>query len=262
MTQPPPDDGADDGVVSAEPLGFAMADPVRQRRTSATGFLIDAFRRRRIGRATLSGLTIVLFLAGVGMFAYPFITDVYTSQVVQKGLQEEFDEIQVASFEEWEAEVAGETGKPLTKIVLPKLDVATLVVEGTSPSALRAGAGHYPNTPLPGQVGNVAIAGHRTTYGRPFNRLDQMRPGDDVWLVTPVADHRYVVVSAREAGWIANPYITTPKDWSVVAPTSDASLTLTTCHPKGSAAERLVLRAELAETFEAGYYDRTVAAAA
>jgi sortase A len=111
-------------------------------------------------------------------------------------------------------------------------------------------------------VGNVAIAGHRTTYGRPFNRLDQMRPGDDVWLMTPVGDYRYVVVDASEVGWVANPLITLPKDWSVIAPTSNASLTLTTCHPKGSAAERLIVRAQLEETFEAGYYDREVATAA
>ena len=51
------------------------------------------------------------------------------------------------------------------------------MVEGTSPEALRAGAGHYPETPLPGQAGNVAIAGHRTTYGKPFNRLDEVAPG-------------------------------------------------------------------------------------
>lgn len=245
------------------PFGFEMPEPVRQRRTSASGFLLDAFRRRRSGRALLSALTGILFLSGAGMFAYPFFTDLYTEQVVQNRLEDEFDRIQVQTFEEWEAEIVGATGKPLTKIVMPDIGVETLVVEGTSPAALRAGAGHYPNTPLPGQVGNVAIAGHRTTFGRPFNRVDELEQGAVVWLVTPVGDFEYRV-SAPPDGWVdgngnpANPYITDPKDWSVIAPTANATLTLTTCHPKGSAKERLIVRAELVESHPPGYYDTQV----
>ncbi len=241
--------------------GFAMADPITAPRTSVSGFLLDALRRRRSGRALLSSLTTLLFIAGAGMFTYPFFTDVYTEQLVQRQLEDQFVRIEVDTFDEWEATIEGETGAPVTKIVIPKLGVETLVVEGTSPAALRAGAGHYPNTPLPGQVGNVAIAGHRTTYGRPFNRLDELSPGDEIWLVTPVGDYLYTLPSGSTLGWSSNPYVTHPKDWSVIAPTpAVASVTLTTCHPKGSARERLIVRATLAESHAAGYYDANVAA--
>jgi sortase A len=86
--------------------------------------------------------------------------------------------------------------------------------------------------------GNGAIAGHRTTYGRPFHNLDLLKPGDDVILTTPIGSCTYEVVK--------QPFIVAPTDLSVVAPTPDALLTLTTCHPKGSAAKRLVVQAALA----------------
>ena len=77
-----------------------------------------------------------------------------------------------------------------------------MVVEGTGASALRAGAGHYPNTPLPGEEGNVAIAGHRTTYGKPFANLDRLKPGDEIILETPVGKYTYKV--SRD------PFVVTP----------------------------------------------------
>lgn len=235
--------------------GFAMPETPAPTSSSASGFLVDALRRRKAGRRLLSALTALLFLGGAGMFAYPFFTDLYTEQVVQQRLEDEYVRIQadVSSVEEWEQNVKGQDGRALTRIIIPKLGVDTLVVEGTSSAALRAGAGHYPDTPLPGQAGNVAIAGHRTTYGKPFNRLDELGPGDEVWLLTPVGDYRYVVGEAPP-GWNANPYITHPKDWSVVKETETPSLTLTTCHPKGSARQRLVLRATLAASEPPGTY--------
>ena len=113
-------------------------------------------------------------------------------------------------------------------------------MQGTSPSALRAGAGHYPNTPLPGQLGNVAIAGHRTTYGHPFNRIDELKVGNQVILTTPVGRYTYAVSRP--------PFVTDPFDWTVVSPTKDAELTLTACHPKGSARQRIIIRAKLVKT--------------
>jgi sortase A len=246
-------------------VGFAYDPGVTPRRTSASAFLVDALRRRPAGRALVSGLTILLFLGGSGMFAYPFFTDVYTDRVVQQQLADEYGQIEAGSVEEWQENVR--SGSPLTKIVIPALEVETLVVAGTSPAALRAGAGHYPNTPLPGQVGNVGIAGHRTTYGRPFNRIDELQEGDEIWLLTPVGDHRYVVTGPPGDG-DCTPFdgapgapagtatcITHPRDWSVVAPSDEALLTLTSCHPKGSAAQRIVARAALAESFAAGTWE-------
>lgn len=233
-----------------------MPEPSGRRPANAAGFLIDALRRRKAGRRLLSGLTVLLFLGGAGMFAYPFFTDIYTEQVIQSRLEDEYVRIEqeVTTVEEWIQTVEGHDGRALTQIVIPKLGVDTLVVEGTSSAALRAGAGHYPNTALPGQSGNVAIAGHRTTYGKPFNRVDELRPGDEIWLLTPIGDFKYVV-SEPPPGWGANPYITHPRDWSVVEPTDTPSLTLTTCHPKGSARERLIVRADLVASEPPGTYE-------
>ncbi len=239
-------------------------DPEVVGRTSPSGFLLDALRRRPAGRAVVSGLTVLLFLGGSGMFAYPFFTDLYTDQVLQGRLSDEFVGIEVDGYDDWEASVS--SGDALTRIAIPGVDVDTVVVSGTSPAALRAGAGHYPSTVLPGQDGNVGIAGHRTTYGRPFNRIDEMAVGDEVWLQTPVGDFEYVV-SAPPTGGDCRAYsemndqrpdsaacVTHPRDWSVVDETDDAVLTLTSCHPKGSAEQRIIIRAELAERHPPGTY--------
>lgn len=239
--------------------GFRYDPGVAVRRPSPSGFVLDAVRRRRGGRALVSGLTVLLFLAGTGLFAYPLFTDLYTDQILQGRLSDQFASIQVDDADAW-SETARESGAPLTRVVIPAIDVDTVVVSGTSPAALRAGAGHYPNTPLPGEVGNVGIAGHRTTYGRPFNRVDELDAGDEIWLLTPVGDHRYVV-SDPDPDVGENPWVTGPNDWGVVAPADDALLTLTTCHPKGSAAQRLIVRAELDESFDAGGYQRVRQAA-
>ncbi|MFT5222295.1 MAG: sortase A [Glaciecola sp.] len=264
--------------------GLAFPDPITNaRRTTPMGFMLDAIRRRPVGRTILSSLTTILFIAGAGMFTYPFFTDVYTTQILQSRLADELVQIDVDvnTESEWVQTVAGQVGRPVTTINIPALELEMIVVEGTSPDALRAGAGHYPNTPLPGQAGNVAIAGHRTTYGRPFNRIDELSEGDFIWLSTPVGDHRYVV--ARPDYWDyskINPdsagYITDPRDWTVIAapgnessnssaPTAgvggagagngDYWLTLTTCHPKGSAAQRLIVRATLGQSFPPGTYE-------
>jgi sortase A len=244
-----------------EPEGFAIADPVISGAGSASGFVLDALRQRRAGRRILSAVIGLLFVSGAGMFAYPFFTDVYTGQVVQRQLSEEFERfqnVQIETFDDYRANV--ETGRALTKIVIPAIGVETLVVEGTSPEALRAGAGHYPTTALPGEQGNVGIAGHRTTYGRPFNLLDQLGRDDRVWLITPIGEYEYAVAPTPE-GWSSNPYITHPNDWGVVQPTAEASLTLTTCHPKGSAAQRLIVRARLVGSHPPGTYRAARAAA-
>jgi sortase A len=237
-----------------QPRGLAMPDPLGDhppRGTGAFAYLLDALRVRPVGKRALSTLSVLLFLGGAGMFAYPLATDVYAGQVVQVQLEEAFDAPGVR--EAYESRTV-RSGDPLTKIVIPGIDVEALVVEGTSPAALRAGAGHYPTTPLPGEDGNVAIAGHRTTYGKPFNRIDELEIGAEVQLETPLATHVYRVVAAPED--VARPcptgacWITVPTDWGVVGPMDGAMLTLTTCHPKGSARERLIIRAELVDTIE------------
>lgn len=259
-------DGATEGTSTPGGLSFDVED--RSRRSTPTGFVLDAVRRRESGRQAMSVLTTVLFVAGAALFTWPILTDVYTNEIVQDQLAEEFAlfDTSVETFDDYAAAVSGNDGVALTKIAIPDIGIETLVVEGTTPSALRAGAGHYSETPLPGQVGNVAIAGHRTTYGRPFNRLDELDVGDTIWLVTPVGDHQYRIVG-DPASPDCDPTeraacITDPGDWSVVTPPEDSSaslLTLTTCHPKGSAAQRLIIRAELVESHPEGTFDAQTA---
>lgn len=238
------------------PVGLLTADPVNgqaTRPTSQVGYLMDALRVRPLGRRVLSLASVLLFVVGAGMFAWPFFTDVYSEQVIQRPLEQQFE---TPEFRETYVTRTVQAGDPLTKIVISSIDVDAIVVHGTSPVALRAGAGHYPNTPLPGEVGNVGIAGHRTTYGKPFNRLDEVEIGQEIRLETPVAVHTYRVVAAPQDAPAPCPngacWITNPQDWGVVGPTEDALLTLTTCHPKGSARQRLILRAELVESVPDG----------
>lgn len=173
----------------------------------------------------------MLLLGGLGLVGYPFFTNVYqgqvqgqlTRQITSPELKQAYQERKV------------QTGDSLTRIRVPRLGVNAVVVEGVTPSALRAGAGHYPQTALPCDIGNVAIAGHRTTYGRPFGNLDQLKVGDTIELSTPVGSCVYSIDKA--------PFVTAPNDLSVLEPTSSKTVTLTTCHPKGSAAQRLIVQA-------------------
>ena len=184
-------------------------------------------------------------IAGAGMLAYPLATHVYSS-TKQRSLDAEF--LTPEFKRNFQAGQIVE-GQVLTRIVIERLGVNALIVEGTEPKALRAGAGHYRKTALPCQTGNVGIAGHRTTYGKPFSRVDELSAGDTISLVTPERSCDYVVVEGergkRRPRRGAAAWITHPNDGAVLGPLPGSMLTLTTCHPKGSARERLILRAQL-----------------
>ena len=130
------------------------------------------------------------------------------------------------------------SGEAVAVIKIPKIGVEQAVVEGTGVGDLRKGPGHYRNTPLPGQPGNAAIAGHRTTYGAPFNRIDELAPGDPILVTTLQGNFKYVVSEA--------PFPVSPSKNDVLFNKSDNRLTLTTCHPKYSAEKRLIVVATLA----------------
>ena len=194
--------------------------------------LIQYLRTHQWARRGLSLLSLALLGTAVGLLGYPVYTNMYHNRV-QSQLKDQF-----ASAELKQAYEAGTVaiGDSLTRIKIPKLGVDTIVVEGTTASALRAGAGHYPNTPLPCEAGNVSIAGHRTTYGKPFANVDRLTTGDTIILETPVGSCTYEVERA--------PYIVSPRDLSVVADdVSRKTLTLTSCHPKHSAKQRIIIKA-------------------
>jgi sortase A len=194
--------------------------------------LIRFLRSHPWARRSLSLVSVGLLVTAVILLGYPLYTNLYQSRV-----QSRLDR-QLASPELKQAyrDRTFKIGDSLTRIKIPAIDVDVVVVEGTSASALRAGAGHYPATPLPCEDGNVAIAGHRTTYGKPFANVDRLKEGDSIVLETPIGSCTYEV--SRE------PFRVKPNNVSVVAndPTK-RTLTLTTCHPKGSAAERLIIKA-------------------
>jgi sortase A len=130
-------------------------------------------------------------------------------------------------------------GEAVALLRIPRIGVDKAVVEGVSRADLRKGPGHYPGTPLPGQPGNAAIAGHRTTYGAPFYRLDSLSPGDVISVTTRQGEFRYVVERKQ---------VVRPSEGAALASTPDSRLTLTTCHPRFSARQRLVVTATLQGT--------------
>jgi sortase A len=136
-------------------------------------------------------------------------------------------------------------GDPLGRLRIPLIDLDRLVQQGTRGSAsldpgadralLRNGPVHYGVTPLPGAGKPFAVAGHRTTYGAPFYKLDRLKRGDRIYLDTPYARFRYEVAKTT---------VVLPNDVSVLRDRG-YGLVLTTCTPPYSASHRLVVWAEL-----------------
>jgi sortase A len=131
-------------------------------------------------------------------------------------------------------------GDALARIEIPKIGLDDIVVAGVKVEDLRKGPGHFPDTPLPGEIGNVGIAGHRTTWGAPFQQVDELEQGDEI-VLTNLLGMRFVYR-------VTETLIVKPSDVWVVDPTTDAQLTLTSCHPEYSARERIVIKAVLDET--------------
>lgn len=134
-------------------------------------------------------------------------------------------------------------GEVLGKIEIPRIGLTAFVIEGVSDSDLHNGPGHYPATPLPGQQGNAAIAGHRTTYGAPFARIDELAPGDPIKVTTLQGTFTYAVTRQDDG---SGHIIVSPSATEVLNEVSGKNLlTLTACHPKYSASKRIIVFAEL-----------------
>ncbi|WP_240489805.1 class E sortase [Actinomadura atramentaria] len=187
-----------------------------------------------------AGLVLILF------FAYELWgTGAYTAQ--------QQDRLDAALRKSWTApKVTTEKvslGQGLALIRIPRLGKKYhyVVIEGVSRADLRKGPGHYPGTALPGGVGNFVVSGHRTTYSAPFNRVGELRSGDKILIDTREAQYTYEVTGLK---------IVKPTEVDVTAPVpfhpgrraTERLITLTTCHPKYSAARRLIVFGELTET--------------
>lgn len=155
------------------------------------------------------------------------------------------------------------TGVGIANIYIPRLgtDYHFTIVEGTSDADLEKGPGHYVGTALPGQVGNFAVAGHRVGKGEPFLNLDHLRPGDAIVIETKSQWYIYRVkgnvrtgdLSDKGTDGVPGREIVSPTDVGVIAPVPDhpgatpteKMITLTTCHPKFTATQRMILHGVL-----------------
>ncbi|WP_329088330.1 MULTISPECIES: class E sortase [unclassified Streptosporangium] len=137
-------------------------------------------------------------------------------------------------------------GGAVAMLTIPRLgdDYRYAIVEGVDQDRLRMGPGHYPGTAMPGKIGNFVLSGHRTTYAAPFNRIDELGRGDHILVDTREARYTYRVTGRR---------VVDPTEIGVVAPVpgrpdrepTRALITLSTCHPEYSAAQRLIVSGEL-----------------
>ena len=129
-------------------------------------------------------------------------------------------------------------GDPIAQLSIPKIHLEWIVVQGIAYHDLKKGPGHFPETPMPGQLGNSAIAGHRTTYGAPFFDLDKLVPGDLIEITTFVGHYTYKVTGSE---------VVRPEQTSVIRTVdhTKANLTLSTCTPVSVSSHRLIIHAEL-----------------
>lgn len=139
-----------------------------------------------------------------------------------------------------------EPGDPIGRISIPAIDSDFVFLQGVDLKWLRDGPGHFPQTPLPGQAGNAVLAGHRTTYKAPFNRLDELKPGDAITIATVQGTFTYLVDRHADLdGRVLGHTVVSPTDLSVLDQGSVDRLTLIACTPKFSAAQRIVVTATL-----------------
>jgi sortase A len=182
----------------------------------------------------LTVLPVLFLLASVGFLGYPAFTDLWQEHL-QSDLTQQLRNPNLRGM--YLADKVPD-GSALTRIIIPKIGVNVVVVQGTSETDLMAGAGHYIGTPLPCSLGDVAIAGHRTTYGRPFYNVNLLTPGDLIEFQTPAGTCSYRVSQM--------PFRVLPNDVGVVNPTpGEGTLTLTSCAPRYSASHRIVIKAVL-----------------
>jgi sortase A len=214
---------------------------------------------RGVGELLVTGgLVLLLFV----------VYEVYVTDLVTASRQ---DELSQELREQWESEPGPERGS-ITQVEIgdafgvlriPRLgeDYTRVILEGTDEEQLSQGPGHYVDSAMPGEEGNLSLAGHRVGKGSPFLELDAMQPGDpivvetaDTWFVYRVLGDPATGDVDTDPSGIPGRHIVSPSAVEVVSPTPNAAataaptgayLTLTTCHPRYSARQRLVIHARL-----------------
>lgn len=196
-----------------------------------------------VGELMITAGAFLLLFVGWQLWWTDVTSDADAGQAVTV-LQENFDD------PSWVQPKRVHLGDAFAIIRIPRFGAgfARPVYEGTTRDVLQRGVGHYPGTVLPGEIGNFALAGHRTTYGKPFNQIDKLRDGDVVLIETKATWYVYRVTGHQ---------IVAPTQTSVILPVPDepdaeptaALLTMTSCHPEFSARQRFIVHGELAATY-------------
>lgn len=194
--------------------------------------------RRSLGRRILRGTGWTMIVLGYVLLLF-VAYELWGTNLITDGHQRELKQDLARAFGSVEAsgeprELRPVPGNALGILRIPKIDLNVAFVQGVTIEHLKKGPGHYPATALPGEEGNVGIAGHRTTYAKPFWSLDELIAGDRIHIRTTEGRYVYEVVWKR---------VVSPSAVEVLDPTERASLTLTTCNPRFSAAQRLIVRA-------------------
>lgn len=193
---------------------------------------------RGSGRAVLRFVAAVLITSGVLLLADAGLTLLWREPVssVLATLQQSKLEDALASPPQRVIDRKPLRGDAIGEIRMPTLGKRYFLIEGTDAANLRKGPGHYRDTPLPGQRGTTAIAGHRTTYLAPFRNIDKLKRGDEVIVDMPYGRFAYRVEKTR---------IVDPSNTGVKRKVGYDRLIMTACHPLYSAAQRIVVFARL-----------------
>lgn len=212
---------------------------------------------RKQGMALKDKIGIVLILAGLTIIASAVWMRLSTADK-EKAMMEEFNAVIAASEglydvkqdDAYENDVQENVApppayKPVKKVpeniigimTIPKIDLSVPLVDGIDTESLKNAVGHFTDTPMPGEAGNCAVAGHRSwTYNQYFNRLDELDIGDIISVKTLNGQFEYKVFEKK----IVEPY-----DLDVLKNTDDPTITLITCHPLRSSAYRLIVKGRL-----------------
>lgn len=185
-------------------------------------------------RAVLRFAASVMMVSGALLITDAGITLLWQEPVSAFVAQRQQEQLKEALFDPPPRVIRREPleGDAIARLEIPAIGLSEYVVEGTDTASLRKGPGHYPETPLPGEPGTTAIAGHRTTYGAPFRNIDELDRGQRIIIDMP--DGRFVYRVERVK-------IVDDQDLSVLDSVGYKRLVLSACHPLYSAAERVIV---------------------
>jgi sortase A len=204
-----------------------------------------------VARTAARGLGEILITLGLVVLLFAAY-EVWGKAAIVNAEQNNLDRELAQTFAEPGQSAVGQAAPPLpgdalARLYIPKLNKNWVVVQGVTQADIRYAPGHYPNTALPGEIGNFSVAGHRNRAI--FWDLDQLKPGDPIVVETAQTFFVYTVSQS---------HVVLPNAVQVVAPVpgrpgvkaTEAMLTLTTCNPKFNNYQRLIIHAKLARTVQ------------